>query len=71
MILFLKMQKAKKIGWCHWEGDVIHLVNNQEYGMNIDCNNSDEYIRIFTNYGFNISDMIISDLTIKVGGEDE
>ena len=39
--------------------------------MNIDCENSNEYIRLFTNHGFNISDMIISDLTINVGGEDE
>ena len=38
--------------------------------MNIDCKNSNEYIRLFTNYGFNISDMMISDLTIEVlGGE--
>lgn len=39
--------------------------------MNIDCENSNEYIRLFTNHGFNISDMIISELTINVGGEDE
>lgn len=39
--------------------------------MNIDCENSNEYIRLFTNYGFNISDMMISDLTIEVGEEDE
>lgn len=39
--------------------------------MNIDCENSNEYIRLFTNHGFNISDMIISDLTINVGGKDE
>lgn len=39
--------------------------------MNIDCKNSNEYIRLFTNYRFNISDMMISDLTIEVGGEDE
>lgn len=37
--------------------------------MNIDCENSNECIRLFTNYGFNISDMRISELTIKVGGE--
>lgn len=39
--------------------------------MNIDCDNANEYIRLFTDYGFNISDMIISDLTIEVGGENE
>lgn len=39
--------------------------------MNIDCENTNEYIRLFTNYGFNISEMMISDLTIEVGGEDE
>ena len=39
--------------------------------MNIDCENTNEYIRLFTNYGFNISDMMISDLTIEVGGKDE
>lgn len=33
--------------------------------MNLDCANSDEYIRLFTNYGFKISDMRISDLTIE------
>lgn len=38
--------------------------------MNIDCENANEYIRLFTNYGFEISGMIISDLTIEVlGGE--
>ena len=62
--------EGEKIGWCHWEGDVIHLLNEKDYGMNIDCENSNEYIRLFTNYGFNISDMMISDLTIEVGGED-
>lgn len=50
---------------------MIHLLNKKDYGMNIDCKNSDEYIRLFTMYGFNISDMRISDLTIEVGGEDE
>ena len=39
--------------------------------MNIDCENSNEYIRLFTDYGFKISDMRISDLIIKVGEEDE
>lgn len=38
--------------------------------MNIDCENSNEYIRLFTKYGFKISDMRMSDLTIEVlGGE--
>lgn len=60
---------GKKIGYCHWEGDVIHLLNKTDYGMNIDCENTNEYIRLFTNYGFNISDMMISELTIEVGGE--
>ena len=49
---------------------MIHLLNKKEYGMNIDCENTNEYIRLFTNYGFNISDMMISDLTVEVGGED-
>ena len=57
---------GEKIGWCHWEGDVIHLENIKPLGMNIDCANSNEYIRLFTNYGFEIGDMIISDLEIKV-----
>lgn len=57
--------RGEKIGWCHWEGDVIHLINNKDYGMNIDCAKSNEYIRLFTNYGFDISDMIVSDLEIK------
>ena len=39
--------------------------------MNIDCEKSNEYIRLFTKYGFNISNMMISDLTIEVGGKDE
>lgn len=34
--------------------------------MSVDCENSNEYIRLFTNYGFKISDMGISDLTIEV-----
>lgn len=63
--------KGEKIGWCHWEGDVIHLLNEKDYGMNIDCEKSSEYIRLFTNYGFHISDMTLSDLIIKVGEEDE
>lgn len=63
--------KGEKIGWCHWKGDVIHLLNEKDYGMNIDCEKSSEYIRLFTNYGFHISDMTLSDLIIKVGGEDE
>ncbi len=29
--------EGEKIGWCHWEGDVIHLLNKKDYGMNIDC----------------------------------
>lgn len=62
--------KGEKIGWCHWEGDVIHLLNEKDYGMNIDCENSNEYIRLFTQYGFHISDMTLSDLIIKVGEED-
>lgn len=57
--------KGEKIGWCHWEGDVIHLINNTDFGMNIDCDNKNEYIRLFNNYGFKISDMTISSLTIK------
>ena len=63
--------KGEKIGWCHWEGDVIHLLNEKDYGMNIDCEKSSEYIRLFTDYGFHISDMTLSDLIIKVGEEDE
>ena len=39
--------------------------------MNIDCENKNKYIRLFTNYGFNISDMMISNLTIEVGGEED
>ena len=49
---------------------MIHLLTKKEYGMNIDCEHTNEYIRLFTNYGFNISDMMISDLTVEVGGED-
>jgi hypothetical protein len=59
---------GKKIGWCHWEGDVIHLMNNMDFGMNIDCECGNEYIRLFTNLGFEISDMMISDLTITTKG---
>ena len=59
---------SKNIGWCHWEGDVIHLVNDKELMLNIDCKTENDYIRIFTpaKNGLNISDMIISDLTIGV-----
>ena len=68
--LMFENEKGEKIGWCHWEGDVIHLLNKKDYGMNIDCKSSNEYIRLFTNYGFNISNMTISDLTIKVRGDE-
>lgn len=61
-------KEGEKIGWCHWEGDVIHLENTKIMGMNIDCKNCNDYIRLFTNFGFEISDMIISDLTISVKG---
>lgn len=58
-------ERGEKLGWCHWEGDVIHLVGNGEYTLNIDCDIKDDYIRLFNNVGFNISDMMISDITIK------
>lgn len=51
--------------------NVYHLLNEKDYGMNIDCEKSSEYIRLFTDYGFHISDMTLSDLIIKVGEEDE
>lgn len=59
----------EKIGWCHWEGDVIHLENNYYCEMNIDCAIKNDYLRLFTTKGFEISDMIISDLEIKTKGE--
>ena len=58
-------EKGEKLGWCHWEGDVIHLIGNMEYDLNIDCGIKDDYIRLFNTVGFNISDMMISDITIK------
>ena len=57
--------KGKKIGWCHWEGDVIELQNNKPFGMNIDCGVKEDYIRLYTKWGFEISDMIISNITIS------
>lgn len=56
----------EKIGWCHWEGDVIDLENTKLMGMHIDCENCNDYIRLFTSFEFEISDMIISNLTISV-----
>ena len=59
------MENLKFYGWIHWEGDVIHLVNETEYNMSIDCSMENGYIRIFNNRGFEFSDFIISNLTIK------
>lgn len=54
----------KKIGWLHWEGDVISLYNNKCYGMRIDTAVGDDYIRIFNDYGFDLKDFQISSASI-------
>ena len=63
---FIFEEDNEKIGWCHWEGDVIVLENSINFGMNIDCKNCNDYIRLFTSHIFEISDMTLSSIRISV-----
>lgn len=65
---FIVGNKDKKIGWLHWEGDAIHLINDMPFSLNIDCAVENEYLRLFSPMGLTISDMRISDITIKTKG---
>ena len=50
-------------GWFHWEGDVINLINKEDYGMTIDSGEN-MFIRLYNSRGFNIEGIDISCLTI-------
>jgi hypothetical protein len=56
-----------KVGWCHWEGDVINFKCDNDYDLNMDCNIKDDYIRLFSRKKLSISDMLISNIVIGVG----
>lgn len=66
---FIFEYKREKIGWLHWEGDVINIVCKNEYGIRIDSNINDGFIRLFSNKELEISDLIVSDITISLRGE--
>lgn len=60
-------KECEKIGWLHWEGDVINLKCDDIYSLYMDCKNGNDYIRVFSRKGLNISDMLISNIVIGVG----
>lgn len=64
--LVFENKKSEPLGWCHWEGDVIHLFNNEhEYAMAIDTPADCGFIRIFSSQGLDIDGLFISSTTIK------
>ena len=51
-------------GWIHCESDVISLMNNIPYGMQVDIG-KDKFIHLFNSRGFKIKDIYISNITIE------
>lgn len=60
-------EKSEKIGWCHWEGDVINFKCDNNYDLKMDCKNGNDYIRVFSHEELNISSMMLSNIVIGIG----